>query len=311
MTENSPGPSNTEDYIEFSNRLSFLHNKMDTFSVIAILAGMGLFFFIIGTVFLESLSNMPGQRPFYFTASFILTISAILIFFIILGTILYLRYLRKYRDLIDTINKDSMLKEKVAEYLITQNSGSIGGDLIKDLKSKKGAELALDQLKSANKWDKRNALSVLYEMDTLNDAEIQSVEHILLDPEELLRTRTRAAEILKKTGWKSEKANEMAWYYLALNDWDNLLKMGNAAVKPLLVSIMQTEELNYGTPQIPKDIRVPMANVLGKLKNTDAIEPLEELLSTLKNTPFESKQNNPYKAVKEALETIRHGTNKR
>lgn len=298
--------SNPESVIEISNKLSMLRNKMSNYSTIALIGGFFLFWYIVGLAFFELALHIyiPLRSPLivWEYAGF-----AILIFLIIFGAVFYTIYAKKYHTLLDELKKDLILKEQIAEYLINQNPGSIGriSDILRDLQSQTGAKFALTQINSSNLSEKREALSVLLEMDSIDEMVMPSIVQILTNPEELLRTRERAAQILQKSRWNSGDINEMAWYYLALKDWDNLIKLGNVAVKPLIISIMQTEEVKEGPSNAPNDVRVPMAKALGKLKNTDTIEPLENLLSTLDYKPFERKQNNPYKAVQEALDSIR------
>jgi HEAT repeat protein len=81
--------------------------------------------------------------------------------------------------------------------------------------------------------------------------------------------RLRAAEALEKLNGVPADPQDKALYYIAKNDWDELMQLRRAAIRPLLWALKD----DYF------QVREKAANTLGRLKDVRAVRSLIEVLS--------------------------------
>jgi HEAT repeat protein len=98
--------------------------------------------------------------------------------------------------------------------------------------------------------------------------------------------RITAANALDELGWQPDSSEFEAAYLAAKGKWDECVKIGALAVKPLIVAL---DKAFYAT-------RLKAAEALGQIGDTQAVEPL---IATLKD-----EEEGIRKAAAEALTTI-------
>jgi HEAT repeat protein len=81
-------------------------------------------------------------------------------------------------------------------------------------------------------------------------------------------TRKNIAETLTKTGWRPQEREEKIDFLLALQNWNELVKIGAPAIKSLTFALQDNNE----------SIRRKAAEALGKTAHPDAVEPLASAL---------------------------------
>lgn len=75
-----------------------------------------------------------------------------------------------------------------------------------------------------------------------------------------------AAKILDKLGWKPGDDKEKAQYLIAKQEWDELAKLGEPAIEPLIQALKDDYILSDA------------ARALGAIRNARAVEPLNQAL---------------------------------
>lgn len=96
--------------------------------------------------------------------------------------------------------------------------------------------------------------------------------------------RRRAAGALDRLGWKREKNEHSAAYWIVMRRWKEVVDIGSAAVDPLVPCLKDRDE----------SVRLAAAEALGKIGDRRAVEALTEAL----------KDRNMHDAVNEALRLI-------
>ncbi|MCJ7698992.1 HEAT repeat domain-containing protein, partial [Candidatus Bathyarchaeota archaeon] len=76
------------------------------------------------------------------------------------------------------------------------------------------------------------------------------------------RVRSMAAYSLKKIGWTPSNDEEKAYYLIGRNDWDELVKLGETAVQPLL-AILKMEDSNRARSRAATEIRKVLYRIKG------------------------------------------------
>jgi HEAT repeat protein len=80
--------------------------------------------------------------------------------------------------------------------------------------------------------------------------------------------RYGSAKALEQIGWSAETDQESAYYYIALQDWDAVKKMGNAATGPL-IDMLKEQHPN---------IRTQIVEILGSIGSIEAKRSCERVL---------------------------------
>jgi hypothetical protein len=88
--------------------------------------------------------------------------------------------------------------------------------------------------------------------------------------------RYTAAQALKEIGWKPRDKNEEIYYYIAMEDWESLVKLGKLAVE-LLIKNLQIVRTDYRWNQ---EFLPNVVETLGKITDERAVNTL---IKTLEN----------------------------
>jgi len=90
----------------------------------------------------------------------------------------------------------------------------------------------------------------------------------VLETDDNTTVRSDAAHSLARLGWQSTNDIQNAWYLIALEDWEKLLKLGEPAIEPL-VQVIKLKGNNS---------RVTAVKILGQIGGAKAVDPLIDLL---------------------------------
>ncbi|MCP4543059.1 MAG: response regulator [Chloroflexi bacterium] len=101
----------------------------------------------------------------------------------------------------------------------------------------------------------------------------RSVEPLIATmSDEFWEVRRTAAESLDRLDWKPKVNHTGAVYWIAKQNWNQCVKLGTLAVKPLIVFLRDRDN----------DVRKAVARTLGQLGDTRAVEPLIAVLQDVK-----------------------------
>jgi len=129
-------------------------------------------------------------------------------------------------------------------------------------------EQGIDELISAlqdENYHVRRAAS--FSLKSCHEQRIINPLVIVLSDEDGL-VRNNAALALDDLGWKPQNIQSEAIYSVAKKDWENCIKIGPPAVDALIVA------LKKGNPYPDFDLRGRVADVLAKIGDPKAVEPL-------------------------------------
>lgn len=96
-----------------------------------------------------------------------------------------------------------------------------------------------------SKWsDDQTYQSVIQALDKIGKPAIDAIIEVLKSIFD--SSRSKAVEVLDDLGWKPRNDVEKAWYMVAKRNWDEVEKLGESAIEPLLATITQTKRELYG-----------------------------------------------------------------
>ncbi|MFB0560775.1 MAG: HEAT repeat domain-containing protein [Candidatus Lokiarchaeia archaeon] len=124
-----------------------------------------------------------------------------------------------------------------------------------------------------------------------NKKAVEPLIPLLTNEESHFIEKERTAWALDELGWKPKNDAEKLHYFVAKEKWEEVVKIGAAAVKPLIKILKMW---GSGTPNY---VREEAAWTLGEIGETRAVEPLTRLMEDEEN--FSVQQS-----MKEALEKI-------
>lgn len=160
-------------------------------------------------------------------------------------------------------------------FLISQLSTNIDKSRIIDTLGEIGDPRAVDSLVDALK-DKYN-YSAVSALIRIGDARAYApLSTVLKEELKNKATRTYAATSLDKIGWKPSSTNEHCYLLVGLQKWEALTELGSSAVESLINMFEDSDEQDK------------IADVLGRIGDTRAVEPLIKSFSAPNSRLWES-----------------------
>ncbi len=122
----------------------------------------------------------------------------------------------------------------------------------------RSVEPLIHALKDDHRWVREKAAGALGQIG--NPRAVEPLFHTLKDKDSYVRKE--AAEALKLLNWEPLKETEMVYYFLAKQNWEKLVKLGEIAVEPLIHALKEVA------------VRQNAAVALGEIGDTRAVNPL-------------------------------------
>ncbi len=242
-----------------------------------------ILFFAIGSVGTQSASS-SSEPP-----SFLLVILGIALLLLILGTvgwgITMVVYSNQKRIALRSQSWKDALVDLLTKNVQEQQYAKYGANIsvLGDLGNKRATLPITVVLESEDEEIRRKSIEALMKLG--DDRAMTPVAAALHD--KVKKIRQQAGIAVDKLGWKPTDDRENAHYLIARERWDELARLGEPAVDPLI------KALEYDT----KDVRKQAAKILGKLGHKKAIEPLTDALR--------DQDKDVRETAKEALNKIR------
>jgi len=125
-------------------------------------------------------------------------------------------------------------------------------------------ELFSQALKRKDSYRRLRIIEALFKIDDLRT--FKFLVKMLLDEDS--DVRKEAAEFLRIQGWEPENDTDKAYYFIAMKKWNELIRLGEPAVEPLIWAL---KDADYS-------VQWEIVEVLGKIGDERAVEPLIQLL---------------------------------
>ena len=160
------------------------------------------------------------------------------------------------------------------------------------IQSKNAIEPLIQSLNDDNYNVRKNGLRSLGEL-----VAIDSIQEILKKLEDNhWEVRNEAAVVLDYLGWVPSNDKETAYHFIAKGRWENVLQIENLPVE-LLFPFLKDEN---------NEVQGHIASILGKKRNSLAVQPLYDLLMTAKLHDVKEKASAAIGRIggKEAVELL-------